>query len=137
LGVASSDKPECNDIGVQGKELQDLPCSVDDEPGTAVSNGALVDGGLLPKDALDSDALGIVAVQGFLVNNGSGVRLCELLAESLPPQCAGSSILVSGDDEVIAVPLENARGVTWTGQPVTLFGNVIDGTLIVDATVSG
>ena len=95
------------------------------------------DGGLTIADALASDATGTIAVQGFLVDNGTTARLCEALAESYPPQCGGDSIPVAGYEEMIDVPLASAQGVTWTDEYVTLFGEIIDGTFVVDATVAG
>ena len=38
---------------------------------------------------------------------------------------------------MIGVPLQNAQGVTWTDDTVTLFGAVVDGVFVVDATVIG
>ncbi len=64
-------------------------------------------------------------------------RLCEALAESFPPQCGGASVPVSGHVGTSSIPLVSEQGVTWTDQPVTFLGEIIDGTLVVDSTVSG
>ena len=130
-------EPECNDIGVPTQDPRDLPLSIDEEPGVVTNSGALAGDGLTPGEELSTDATGVLAITGFLVDTGTETRLCELLAESLPPQCGESSIPVTGYDEVIGVPLQNAQGVTWTDDTVTLFGAVVDGVFVVDATVIG
>ena len=138
-GTCLEGEPDCLDTLEPGQEPQDLPPSVD-EPGTAggsvAGGGMLVAGGLTVSEALATDAI-IIAVQGHLLDDGSGARLCEALAESYPPQCGGASIPVTGYEEVIAVPLASAQGVTWTDQSVSLFGEIIDGILVVDPTVAG
>ena len=105
------------------------PTGSDDEP--AVSSGVLVNGGLTVEEALRTDATGVLAVKGFLVADQTTIRLCDLLAESLPPQCGGASVTVdvasidelTFDDEV---PLESAQGVTWTNATITLLGELVD-----------
>jgi len=135
-------EPDCNDTLVVGEEPQDLP-SDDEEPvigtggGVVSSGGMLVDGGLTVSEALTTDATGTIAVQGFLVADASGARLCEALAESYPPQCGGASIPVVNYEEVLSVPFGSAEGVTWTDVSVSLLGEIIDGTLVVSAAVSG
>lgn len=141
-GTCLEGEPDCLDTLEPGQEPQDLPDHDlpvpprDEEPG-AVSGGMLVAGGLTVSEALATDATTILAVQGFLFDDGSGPRLCELLAESLPPLCGGASIPITGHEEVIAVPLVTAQGVTWTDASVTVFGEIIDGILVVDPTVAG
>jgi hypothetical protein len=135
-------EPDCDDTLVVGDEPQDLP-NEGGEPvvgtggGVVSSGGMLVDGGLTVSEALTTDATGTIAVKGFLVEDGSGARLCEALAESYPPQCGGASIPVIGYEEVLSAPVSTAEGVTWTDVSVSLLGEIGDGTLVVDATVSG
>ena len=131
-GTCAEGEPDCNDTPGIGEEPIDLP-----DDGTVSPLGMPADGGLTIADALASDATGTIAVQGFLVDNGTTARLCEALAESYPPQCGGPSIPVVGFEEMIDVPLAAAQGVTWTDEYVTLFGEIIDGTFVVDATVAG
>jgi hypothetical protein len=139
-GACLEGEPDCNDTGVIG-EPQDLPLVVDEptsvDGGGVVSGGMTVDGGLEVSEALAGDAAGIIAVQGYLVDSGSGAKLCEALAESFPPQCGGASIPVSGYEEMIDVPLNSNQNTTWTDERVTLFGEIIDGTFVVDPTVAG
>ena len=142
VGTCLEGEPDCLDTLEPGQEPQDLPDhdlpvpTRDEEPG-AVSGGMLVAGGLTVSEALATDATGILAVSGFLFDDRSGARLCELLAESLPPLCGGESIAVTGYEEVIGVPMVSAQGVTWTDQSVSLFGEIIDGILVVDPSVAG
>ena len=88
-------------------------------------------------EALTGDAAGGIAVSGFLFDDGSGPVLCEVLAESFPPQCGGASVPVEGYEEAVDVPLVSEQGVTWTDQPLTLFGEIVDGTFVIDPTVLG
>lgn len=127
------DEPDCDDIGVPpaGGEL---PPPSDD--GGVVTGGMVVDA-LTVSEVLVSDIGGVLAVEGFLFDDGTGPVLCEVLAESFPPQCGGESLPVSGHEEVIDVPLVSEQGVTWTDRPVVLLGEYVGGTLVVDPTVSG
>ena len=149
-GVCAPDVPNCNDtLVVGGRGPLTLP---DDEPpsptgdpepvgrgggGTVTSGGMLVDGGLSVTDALSTDASGVIAVQGHLFDDGSGLRLCWGLAESLPPLCMEPSIAVRGFDSGDTA-LEQAQGVLWTNTAVTLFGELlIDGVFAVNDLVTG
>lgn len=67
-------------------------------------------------------------VNGFLLIADGEARLCQALTRSLPPRCAGTSLLVAGLD-LSGLSLVSVEGVTWSGQPVALFGTVSDGTL--------
>jgi hypothetical protein len=136
LATCIEDEPECNDTGVVNDTPQDLPNDGEDDV-LSPSSGMVVDGGLTISDALGTDATGVLAVKGFLVADDSGALFCELLAESLPPQCGGASIAIEGYDEVVSVPLKEAQGVTWTDDVFTVFGEIIDGVLVVDNSVTG
>ena len=120
-------EPDCNDT--PGGEPQELP-PPGDEPGT--SDGFIVDGGLTVTDALETDATGIIAVSGFVVADAAGVRLCEALAESFPPQCGGASILLEGLDQIDPDELKAEGDVSWTDYSITVFGELINGTLVAD-----
>jgi hypothetical protein len=125
------DEPDCNDLGPLPSG-EDVPPSL--EPGTA--GGMIVDGGISVSEAVSGDVSGVIAVRGFLFDDGSGWRLCDALAESFPPQCGGESVAISGHEEVVDVPYLNEQGVTWTDATVTVLGEIVDGTLVVDSTVS-
>lgn len=122
-----ADAPDCNDA---------IPSGEPGATGTA-STGVPVDGGLTVSEALGTSATGIIAIQGFIFDDGSGTKLCEALAESFPPQCGVASIAITGYEGSSTVPAVSEQGVTWTDQPVTLFGEIIDGTYVVDSTISG
>lgn len=126
-------EPDCNDTGVIGDEPMVLPPPGD---GPATLGGFVVDGGLTIPDALSTDAVGVIAVKGFLMVDDDGARLCELLAESFPPQCGGASIAITGYEEVLGAPLQTEQGISWTNDYVTFLGEIIDGILVVDATVA-
>lgn len=64
---------------------------------------------------------GDVSVHGFVVWDESSARLCEVLLESYPPQCGGGAVEIA-DPEALTVDIEEARGVRWTPNAVTLVG---------------
>lgn len=110
------DEPECDDT--PGGEPQDLPAPGNDEPVVAVPV---------------TDAAGIsghMGVTGFLVEVDGEIRLCEALAESFPPQCGGDRITVTSRDQVDPDDLQSEGAVTWTDFAVTIFGEMVDGTLV-------
>jgi hypothetical protein len=138
-GACLEGEPDCVDTLV-GDPVPLPPPGDDpagDDGGPVVSGGMLVDGGLTVSEALATDATGVIAVRGFLLDDGSGARLCEALAESYPPQCGVASIAVTGYEEMVDVPLVQAQGVTWTDQTVSLLGEIVDGVLVVDPMVAG
>ena len=107
-------EPDCNDTLSPGDVPQDLPPSSDDEPGSITPiavGGALIGNGLTVADALATTAKGTLAVQGFVVDDGTGARLCDLLAESYPAQCGGDSMPVTGYEEVVGIPLSSTQGL--------------------------
>lgn len=70
-------------------------------------------------------------VEGFLVHRDGVTLLCELLAESYPPQCGGSSVRVDGLNLESVAGLTTAEGVTWSDDVVRLTGRLRDGVLTV------
>jgi hypothetical protein len=87
-------------------------------------------------DALSGDVTGAAAVKGFLVVDGGGARLCEVLAQSYPPQCGGEALPITNYGEFLGVPVQEAQGVTWTDDVVSFIGMIVDGTLVVDPTIA-
>ena len=65
-------------------------------------------------------------VVGYVVIDDAGVRLCEVLAESFPPQCGGAEIVI-GNPEMLVVDLEQEQSIRWTNDRVQLVGTY-DGT---------
>lgn len=132
-GACLEGEPDCNDTVAIGDEPQDLP-----PPGDDISpSGMLVDGGLTIADAVKVSRAGPIAVKGFLLIDDDGARLCELLAESLPPQCGGVFVPIEGFEEIVDAPLSESQGISWTDQYVSFLGEFVNGTFVVNATVSG
>lgn len=92
------------------------------------------------EEALASTLAGPLLVQGYiLARDGEPVRLCDVLAESYPPQCGGASLVVEGLD------LDAVEGLTrtaepdlaqaaWSEDPVSVLGEVADGVLTISET---
>ncbi len=129
-GACLEGEPDCNDTGDMAAPGP-LPVS-NDSP----SVGMPAEGGLTVSEALATDATGTIAIQGFLLVDQSGARLCDALAESYPPQCGGASVPIVDYEEMVDVPLASAQGVTWTDTTVTFCGELVDGVFTVDPTVS-
>lgn len=153
-GVCTAEDPDCEDTVIPGDEpiMGDEPISGDEPPPTGatggdVPSGFVVDGGLTVPEAIATDATGILAVKGFLFGDATGWRICEVLAESFPPQCGGaflslgnfglSNITDLPEDELIVLDLQEVQGITWTNQFAWLFGEIVDGTFVVSTTVTG
>lgn len=130
-GACLAGAPDCNDTMDPGETPDDTP------PPGDTSSGVVVDGGLTISEAKTTEAQGVLAVKGFLViDDTRGVRLCELLAESFPPQCGGEALSVQGLDESES-NLQEAQGVRWTDDWVTLFGEMNGDTLVISEGVTG
>ena len=134
-GACLEGEPDCQDTLAPGDAPQDLP-PPSDTPDEPSPTGMLVDGGLSVSDALATDATGVIAVRGLLFIDDQGARLCEVLAESYPPQCGGTFLPVTNYEEVLGVPLSNAQGISWTDQLVSFMGEIVDGTFVVDPTIA-
>lgn len=111
-------EPDCNDT--PGGEPQDLPSG--DADGPSIPTLTITDA---------ADASGQAMVTGFLVDVAGESRLCEALAESFPPQCGGASITMTSLDQIDPDELKTEGDVTWTDFQVTVFGEMVDGTLVV------
>jgi hypothetical protein len=133
--VCAPDSPDCDDtVVIDGDDL--FP---DDEPqdGVAPSAGAsgmLVGGGLTVAEALATNASGILAVQGFYVDDSSGPRLCEALAESFPPQCGGANVGLGDLSGIDLGELQSNGDVTWSDDVFVVIGELIDGVLVPTPT---
>lgn len=94
--------------------------------------------GISVAEALQSTLAGPLLVNGFVVTTADDtVYLAEALAESLPPQPGGATLIVEGLDLDVLDGLTSAQGITWSDQPVQILGDVADGVLTVSATTSG
>lgn len=81
-------------------------------------------------ELLEATPDGDVAVRGLLFDDGSGLRLCEMLAESFPPQCAGATVAIANPDAV-DVDFTVEGDVRWTDRAVVLFGRLDGDTFTV------
>jgi hypothetical protein len=73
---------------------------------------------------------GEATVVGFAIREGDVTQLCELMAESFPPQCGGAALVVEGWDITASPDAQTEGSVTWVEQ-VQLDGTLADGTLTV------
>ncbi len=142
VGACAEENPDCVDVGVDDGTARCAEGAVDcddtpGEGGEGVTSGALSPGGgLTVSEALATDATGVLAVKGFLIADATGVHLCEALAESVPPQCGGASVEVSGLTALDE--LTTSEGDTrWSDSEVVVFGEIADGVLVIDATATG
>jgi hypothetical protein len=88
------------------------------EPGSAGGPGISID------EALASAGSEPLLVNGALFVDGEGTMLlCSAIAESFPPQCAGTRLEVTGLDITSIPGVQEANGVRWVEQ-VQLFGTV-------------
>ena len=73
------------------------------------------------------------SVSGTLwIRGGDDVRLCDVMAASIPPLCSAPYITVAGlpDDE--RQNLQEYDDVQWSSGPRSLRGELVDGVLIMD-----
>lgn len=121
--------PDCQDTPATGDDLL-----YDDEPDGGVVGGGstplVVNGGLSVSGALSTDAVGVIAVGAFYFSNGTDAWLCDQLAESYPPQCAGARVAFEGAGAIDPDDLDEAQGITWSAQPVTVLGSIVDGVFV-------
>lgn len=82
-------------------------------------------------DRLGTDREGEnVIVDAVLFEDESGMRICEALAESFPPQCGGRSIAIRNPGFVDAA-MTQEQGIRWTDRSVWLLGWIEDGEFVV------
>ena len=86
-------------------------------------------------EALTSNLTGPLLINGHVHVQNDQVRLCEVLAESFPPQCAGRFLMVEGLDLTTIDALMSEGSVTWSEQPVQVLGTVEGEILTVARTV--
>jgi hypothetical protein len=124
--------PDCQDNPAAGDDGP--PLLYGDEPGGGVVGGGstplVVNGGLSVSEALSTNAAGVIAVGAFYFSNGTDTWLCDSLAESYPPQCAGDRVPFEGDAAIDPEDLDEAQGITWSAQPVTVLGSIADGVFV-------
>ena len=124
--IASVVVAACGDDG-------DLVSSPVSDVGPGISSG--VGPGISIGEALTSDLQGPLLINGQLHVQNGRARLCEALAESFPPQCAGRFLVAEGLDLKTIDGLTSEGSVTWSDQNVQVLGTVEGEVLTVSATV--
>lgn len=81
-------------------------------------------------DAVAAGIDGGFLMSGFYLAVGGEARLCESLAESFPPGCGGTSILLDPAEAPEGVATTTEGDVTWSEQPISVEGQ-IDGDVFV------
>ena len=125
----NSDAPPNMPSPTEGEE------NSDEDPGAPVT--LAVGPGLSVPEAINSTLDDVLLVNGFIVVVDGTVHLCELLAESFPPQCGGASLVVEGLDLKLVDGLERSGDVQWTSFPFQVLGKVAAGTITVSGTSLG
>ncbi len=138
-GICAPESPDCDDtVVIDQGDIPDEDLFPDDEPRDGVTppgaSGMLVGGGLTVPEALATDATGVIAVQGFYFDDGSGPRLCEALAESFPPQCGGASLALGELGDFDLGSLQRNQGITWSDDSIVILGELVNGVLTPTAT---
>jgi hypothetical protein len=139
LLACAEDQPDCQDTLTTGG----LPTGGDDpltpstEPDSrSVSDGMIVNDGLSVAEAIAHEGSEPVAVHGYVVRTSETAQLCEVLAESFPPQCGGASLVLVNADATDDLPLLEEGDVQWSPDIVILVGTVAGNELTIEATAS-
>lgn len=72
-----------------------------------------------------------VTAAGFVVWESRGARLCEVLAESFPPQCGGPWVVIA-NPERLSIDLESEGQVQWSQGRVEIAGRYDGDRFIID-----
>jgi len=114
-GACVPDEPACEDTFLGSGEPTDAP-----RQGVPVAEviATNIDGGF--------------AIEGYYFSDEAGVRLCEVLAESFPPQCGGASIFLDNSAGADLGVLTVEQGITWSETTILVVGQVVDGVFVAD-----
>ena len=111
--ASPGDEPTTDD----GASTPDAPAApgVQADGVLVIEEGATASGpGITVEASLEQMGGGPVLVNGSLFIDPDGVvLLCDALAESFPPQCAGARLEVRGLDPAGQPDLQEANGVRW------------------------
>jgi hypothetical protein len=139
LVACAEDQPDCQDTLTTG----DLPTGGNDplapstEPDSeSVSDGMVVDDGLSVAEATAYEGSEPVAVHGYVIRTSETTLLCEVLAESFPPQCGGASLVLVNADATDDLPLVEEGDVQWSPDRVILVGTVASNEFTIEAAAS-
>jgi hypothetical protein len=110
-------------------------CGSDDatEPATQpppASAGIAAGPGISIDEAIAFGSAEPVLVNGWIRSEGGEIRFCDAMAESYPPQCVGTSLVVEGVKLEEVDGLSRVGDVAWTEQ-TQLLGVVADGKITV------
>lgn len=89
------------------------------------------DGSVTVSDAVSSGIDGPFLMSGYWVSDAGGDQLCATLAESFPPQCGLPAIAVQADTTQVPDGLTREGDVTWSEEPVSIEGEIVDGVFVV------
>ena len=93
----------------------------------------LADAGLSVAEARAAEGGVLLAVRAHVVvDDGGAARLCDAVAESWPPSCAGASMVGTGLPPELVAGLRADGGRRWSDGPVQLLGRVRDGAFVND-----
>ena len=118
----------CGSSDDGGSDGESLP------PNPSGSGDEVIDGAISVGEALAYMGDDPIAVEGFVVIDAEGARVCESLAESFPPQCGGAHLDVTNPDALTDLPLIEEGTTQWTDTYVTLAGDVNENEFTVTDT---
>lgn len=130
LVACAEDAPDCQDTLVTGDED---PLAPSTGAAGSASSGMVIEA-LSITDALSYQGSEPIAVAGYVVRTQEASRLCDALAESYPPQCAGESIVITNPDTTDAYPLIEEGDVQWSPERVTVIATVTSEGITIDPT---
>lgn len=130
LVTCAEEVPDCQDTLETGGHDPLAPSTDSD----GLASGGMVVDALSIADALSYKGSEPIAVAGFVVRTSESSRLCDALAESYPPQCAGKRIEITNPDATDAIQLVEEGNVQWSPERVTVIGTVASEGFTIDAT---
>lgn len=134
----AEDDPDCEDTDVAGDSQGDQPDTTEGGGEVDSSSETTVNGGLTVSEVLATEATGVLAVKGHLYDEGAGPALCEtLVGRGERYGCEGPLLPVEGLDlDSIGDDVIIHDGLTYTETEITVLGELVDGTLVIDALSS-
>lgn len=123
-GQCTEEEPDCQDTGV-----------IDDETPPGIEEGEPIPGppgkgGLTIAEALTTDATGILAVRGHLFIENDAAVFCErLIGTGEGFACDGKSIPLANVDLDSIEDVVHQGGSTYTEDEISIYGDIVDGTL--------
>ena len=135
------DEPHCEDTVVGDDPGTDFPRVRGDEPlpPPETNSGLAIEGGLTVSEALLTDAMRTLAVKRHLFIEDQVVSLCEELAPGGERyDCGGAQVQVDGLDlgPYLEILIPHG-GISYSQDPITVFGELVDGVLNIDGMVRG